>query len=289
MTDDRNATLQKLRDPFPADAVGKLPRLTCKACSNASDKHCDRHQKSRCSECGNWISSAHMHLDYIGHANVTARLLNVDPEWTWEPVAFDDQGNPALIRNQQGAPIGLWIKLTVGGITRFGFGSCEANKFDPVKELIGDALRNAAMRFGVALDLWSKEELEVAKQDSPEATPVSTPPKSGQEQASGGDVEAKPQQTESAVMDSPPAVDTSAEGDVAATTPPTAPSLSAQLVLDAVAANHISQAQVIAKASRIARKLEKLPEKGIAYTEIKDLDEEVLKALAEEVQEKVSA
>lgn len=26
--------------------------------------------------------------------------------------------------------------------------------------LLDDALRNAAMRFGVALDLWSKEELD---------------------------------------------------------------------------------------------------------------------------------
>jgi hypothetical protein len=29
-----------------------------------------------------------------------------------------------------------------------------------MKERIGDAIRNAAMRFGIALDLWSKEELE---------------------------------------------------------------------------------------------------------------------------------
>ena len=25
--------------------------------------------------------------DYVGHANVTDRLLEVDPEWTWSPVA----------------------------------------------------------------------------------------------------------------------------------------------------------------------------------------------------------
>ena len=32
------------------------------------------------------------------------------------------------------------------------------------KECIGDAIRNAAMRFGVALDLWAKDDLVEFKQ-----------------------------------------------------------------------------------------------------------------------------
>jgi uncharacterized protein YjbJ (UPF0337 family) len=34
-----------------------------------------------------------------------------------------------------------------------------------MKERIGDALRNAAMRFGAALDLWHKGDLHVATDD----------------------------------------------------------------------------------------------------------------------------
>lgn len=149
---ERLADLAKLKEPFPKSAIGQIPRGNVK-------------------------------LDYVGHANVTARLLNVDPLWTWEPFALDADGNPALVRDANGNPRGLWIRLTVCGVTRPGFGSCETNKTDPIKELIGDALRNAAMRFGVALDLWSKEELETSKggELSAEAHPSqSTQPKTGE-------------------------------------------------------------------------------------------------------------
>ena len=63
---------------------------------------------------------------------------------------------PVFDRAQNGQPIGLWITLTIAGVTRKGYGSVEPGKFDAEKQLIGDALRNAAMRFGVALTLWSK-------------------------------------------------------------------------------------------------------------------------------------
>jgi hypothetical protein len=36
-----------------------------------------------------------------------------------------------------------------------------------VKEAIGDALRNAAMRFGAALDLWAKSDLREAQAEHP--------------------------------------------------------------------------------------------------------------------------
>ncbi len=97
-------------------------------------------------------------LDYVGHAAVTDRLNSVDPTWTWEPMAKDDYGNPLLIQTTDNfnKPLkGLWIRLTIGGVTRPGFGDGKTEK-----EAIGDALRNAAMRFGVALELWSKDELE---------------------------------------------------------------------------------------------------------------------------------
>ena len=89
-------------------------------------------------------------LSYVGHAAVTDRLLSVDPAWSWEPFATDDFGLPALDRKGN-----LWIRLTICGHTRIGVGDGAS-----AKEAVGDAIRNAAMRFGVALDLWSKDELE---------------------------------------------------------------------------------------------------------------------------------
>lgn len=96
-------------------------------------------------------------LDYIGHARITDILLAVDPQWTWEPLGLDEKGRPALIA-ADGRPVGLWINLTVCGVTRPAYGSCSADANDPIKELIGDALRNGAMRFGIGLALWIREQ-----------------------------------------------------------------------------------------------------------------------------------
>jgi hypothetical protein len=115
------------------------------------------------------LDAGYAKLDYVSHAWVTDRLLEVDPEWTWEPAGFDANGLPAFDENG-----GLWIKLTVGGVTRFGYGEPQGrDNYDRVKGAIGNALRNAAMRFGVALDLWAKEVAEqVSKTKTQE--PIST-------------------------------------------------------------------------------------------------------------------
>jgi hypothetical protein len=112
MTPEASKTL---RAPFPPEQVGKLPK-------------------------GGQM------LDFVGHADVTDRLLNADPDWSWEPMGLTPEGLPALDRFGN-----LWIRLTVDGTTRIGVGDGKS-----MKECIGDALRNAAMRFGVALDLWAK-------------------------------------------------------------------------------------------------------------------------------------
>lgn len=142
-----------LRAPFPPERVGKLPRITCGNCRNSRGKVCDNHTKNRCTDCGNWVTTAHIHLDFVSHADVTDRLLEVDPGWYWEPLALDSQGLPAFDQNG-----GMWIRLTVAEITRLGYGDAPGKEGgDAIKEVIGDAIRNAAMRFGVALDLWRKE------------------------------------------------------------------------------------------------------------------------------------
>lgn len=145
----------KLREAFPPEVIGKLPRVTCRACSDRNT-NCQEHRKTKCGECGNYISTAHIHLDYVGHAAATDRLLQVDPEWTWEPVATDPTTGAPVISDY-----GLWIKLTVCGVTRYGWGDGKN-----IKEMISDAIRNAAMRFGVALDLWAKEDLQAMHDES---------------------------------------------------------------------------------------------------------------------------
>lgn len=146
----------ELRKPFPSNIIGKLPRITCGECRKSSRKRCDNHEwVNHCATCNGGHSSAAMHIDFVGHAAVTDRLLAVDPAWSWEPMGLDQFGLPALDGNGQ-----LWIRLTIAGVTRIGVGD---NQNDGTgssgKVLIGDAIRNAAMRFGVALDLWTKQDL----------------------------------------------------------------------------------------------------------------------------------
>lgn len=130
MTDQpetKPVALALLREPFPANQISKLPK-------------------------------GGVMLDYVGHAAATHRLLDADPHWNWEPLAMTPDGMPA--RDADG---GMWIKLTVCGVTRLGYGSAPNKKGgDAIKELIGDAIRNAAMRFGLALDLWHKGDLHAA-------------------------------------------------------------------------------------------------------------------------------
>lgn len=95
-------------------------------------------------------------LDFVGHADVTKMLIEIDPMWTWEPVAFDADGLPAYRVENGMAHMAGW--LTVHGVRRLGVGSVAHNKPDLLKELASDFLRNAAMRFGVCLSLWTKQE-----------------------------------------------------------------------------------------------------------------------------------
>lgn len=166
-------TAKLLREPFPAEVVGKLPRVWCKACRDGKGRACQEHTKRRCRDCQNNITDAHLHLDYVGHAETTDRFLAADPEWTWEPLALDANGLPAFDRFG-----GLWIRLTIAGVTRLGYGAATEGKTGPdaVKEVIGDALRNAGMRFGVALDLWgAKFKDSTEEHDEPEVAPLPTP------------------------------------------------------------------------------------------------------------------
>lgn len=162
--------------PFAENVIGKLPRITCQDCSK---KVCKTHPKQWCDACRQTITTQHMHLDYVGHAVLTRRMLEIDSEWNWEPLAFGDDGLPKVVFHstpKDGEFGVLWIRLTLGGVTRLGVGTAPKGKQDLMKELIGDALRNAGLRFGLALDLWAKGDI-VEDDDAPptEAKQASSP------------------------------------------------------------------------------------------------------------------
>lgn len=161
MNEDLHA---KLTAAFPDQAVGKKPVIVCRACSDSKDKVCSAHRKSKCKACGNFITNKHEHLDFVGHAFVTERLLDVDKYWTWRPIAVGSNGLPLL--DDSG---GLWIELTIGGVGRLGYGDADGKRGGKaIKEAIGDAIRNAAMRFGVALEMWKKESPKATGDDVPD-------------------------------------------------------------------------------------------------------------------------
>ncbi|MFB6665986.1 hypothetical protein [Streptomyces parvus] len=152
--------LHRLREPFKPEEIRYLPRVWCKACRDAKGT-CNRndHERRQCRKCGQSMTTAHIDLRFVGHAEATNRLLNVDPFWDWEPMAPDANGLPQYDGNR-----GMWIRLTVCGMTRLGYGSADGKSGgDAVKEIIGDAIRNAGMRFGMALDLWTSSDLEIVE------------------------------------------------------------------------------------------------------------------------------
>jgi len=135
--DEKPTGLALLRVPFPAHQISYLPKGGVK-------------------------------LAYVGHAALTDRLLDADPNWQWEPLAMAESGLPVM--DDMG---GMWIKLTVCGVTRLGYGHAGSKTGgDAIKEVIGDALRNAAMRFGAALDLWHKGDLHADDDTRPDVAAI---------------------------------------------------------------------------------------------------------------------
>lgn len=166
---DTPTGLALLRQPFPAHQISKLPKETrAQIEARKADKNL---MVWKCEVCGGPHHKNAVHLDYVGHAAATDRLLDADPNWSWEPLALAPDGLPAVDRNG-----GLWIRLTVCGVTRLGYGDADGKTGgNAVKEVIGDAIRNAGMRFGMALDLWHKGDLHL-DEDAVEEVPPSEMP-----------------------------------------------------------------------------------------------------------------
>lgn len=152
--------LARLREPFAPNQIGRKPK-------------------------------GGTQLEFVGHAALTDRLLEVDPYWSWEPFAVGEDGLPKF--DQFG---GLWMWLTICGVRRLGYGDADGKKGAvAVKEAIGDALRNGGMRFGAALDLWHKGDLHDLAEEggsAPVSKPASKPAaKPKPEDAEAADLRAK--------------------------------------------------------------------------------------------------
>lgn len=163
MSEDKEVNWKALRADFKEEDIGWKAIPTKAHREQLRNKQvqavwCDKAKTYRHPKC--------VPLAYVGHAAVTKRLLDFDPNWSWDFLATDESGMPLLDQNG-----GLWITLTIKGVTRKGYGDAQSNgssksQGDLMKEAIGDAIRNAAMRFGVALELWHKGEF--AKDDEDE-------------------------------------------------------------------------------------------------------------------------
>jgi len=112
-------------------------------------------------------------LDFVGHADITRILLEIDPTWRWVPIAWDN-GRPSI--HVENGIATMWGELTILGQARLGVGSVRADKQELDKELIGDFLRNAAMRFGICLSLWTKQEWDDVSHTTTKPMPKAATP-----------------------------------------------------------------------------------------------------------------
>ena len=96
-----------------------------------------------------------VNLSYVSHSEITRILITIDAGWSWEPIEWIN-GRPAIhIENGMAT---MWGKMTLLGKPMICVGSARADKPEYEKELIGDLLRNGSMRYGIALNLWSKQD-----------------------------------------------------------------------------------------------------------------------------------
>jgi hypothetical protein len=179
----RDPRWAELAAPFPEDEIEWKPQPLGK---NLDKGSCNRSHADRNGRwCGGYHELPAIHLAYVGHAGITTRLNEVvTPEgWSWEPryrhidpalfKAAIESGDREIVRMllDNAPPLytdgGLWINLTILGVTFPGFGDAQG-KTGPnaVKEIIGDAIRNGGVRFGIGTYLWGKSAKARALQEA---------------------------------------------------------------------------------------------------------------------------
>src|SRR5581483_3397169 len=181
---------------MPPDGGGRFK--ACGLKKDADGSFGVDHVRVKCRLCGQKITQAHGHLSYVGHAHATSRLLEADPQWTWRPMGRDvpdevmiaaiGTGSPEVIAAVAAAYPPKIIEMDIGNgrvervmwgelvihdgdgneIVTPGVGDAIGKAWGPnaLKEIIGDLVRNAAMRRGLALNLWMKQDADQAARES---------------------------------------------------------------------------------------------------------------------------
>jgi hypothetical protein len=138
MTFVEDAKLREaLRKPFDPKQIGKLPRKT--------------------------KTGSVIYLDYVGHAAVVDRLNTVAPDWALTLDRVVEADGHVL------AAVGT---MTIGGkpMTEVGEPTGQNTYGQELQTALGNLIRRAAMRFGLGIDLWSKEELHGSEDSAASVT-----------------------------------------------------------------------------------------------------------------------
>lgn len=130
-------------------------------------------------------------VSFVSHGLVTERLTDAAPDWffTIDQIKESPDGQHVL---------GVVGTMTIGGksIPEVGEPENTSKWGDELKLAVSDFIKRAAMRFGVALDLWIKEDLKTSgggqamgKGQSPAGrTAAEAPSPSSEPQAPSGGV-----------------------------------------------------------------------------------------------------
>lgn len=97
-------------------------------------------------------------VDYVEWHVVADLLDRVTPDWSHEVIAI----------KQIGDFVAVTASITIQGVTRQGVGTGSAYDEKGIKKAEHDALKRAAVKFGIARELYRKEE-EAASQKKPGA------------------------------------------------------------------------------------------------------------------------
>ena len=161
MTNFQDDVLRKtLREPFAPEQIGKLRRKT--------------------------KTGGHVELDYVGHAAVSDRLNQQEPGWSYGIERAVESADGLHVQ----AVVG-WVEIGGKRLPEVGEPNNQSSYGQEFQSAIGNLIRRGAMRFGVGIDLWSKEDLQAAgdgraeKSDEGQGIPASPAQSSGGERESG--------------------------------------------------------------------------------------------------------
>jgi hypothetical protein len=140
-------------------------------------------------------------IDTINHAVVTDRLNTEAPGWTMsEPQFMYVEGiwiKPNPKKKETFEPyndgtrhiVGVLCSMTIGSVTRWEVGESGGpgdSAADEAKKAMSDWIKRAAMRFGVGIELWTKQDMPAEESSSDESVVTSSDSPSKTDDAGGG-------------------------------------------------------------------------------------------------------